>query len=163
MRKIILFAVMLFSLPLVLGVSCVYEDAPFIKSMKAPAVLCETDASGCYTLLANPDDADEVWGRLPVPEDVMGVGRVDYFPVINGVSMVSYHRGGLFDGVPVTVIVTCDDERTSFNVTPRYADYDKITDWFLWTKDNASYVIFGILFILLFVLVGAFIYNNTVR
>jgi hypothetical protein len=142
----LLLLLSLLLLPGVLAVSCNYDKYPLIVSQSLPSALCTTNTTlvGCITWLSDPLNDSDVWGVLPEPYTLQGVGLIDYFQNQNHSVVVQFSTDRLLNNQTVTQTVVCGGEWVSFNVTPVFADYSEVVEVVKYGMDTSTAWIFGI-------------------
>ena len=138
------------------GMSCETDAAPYLVGSAAPAALCSVanaSNSECWTFLSDPANSSDVWGTLPKPETVTGVGVVDSFTVNNNAVVVTFSRERLVTNATVSGNVRCGSESYAFNFTPQYLDYSGVTDAAFTFKDRtAEYLLWFLVIIVALIL-----------
>lgn len=109
----------------------------------------------CYSMVLFQEDVLTVY---PVPQDVMGVGVVDYFSSTDGLVNAYFKTTDLYEGYNYTFEVLCGEvngSRTasfSRSIVPVYHDLYAVGYRAVWLKQNAPYII-GFAGLLVFVAV----------
>lgn len=158
MKILLLLLALVLLIPAAHALSCQVPEAPLIVG-KRPAALCTTASSvnnECYTFLSNPDNSSERWGALPTRTDVTGVGSIDYYQADNFIVAVEFSRDRLIHEQNITGNVVCGTENASFNFTPRFLDYEEVGEAYVFSIQNVSWLIVGLIlaFIVIALLFG---------
>lgn len=137
---------MLCIVPPIQALDCYVDNDPFITFTTAPSALCIPDDpvnNECITWLSNPADKDEIWGVMPEPSEVPGVGTITTFIAEKGSVVVEFSTDNLYDNFTATGNVQCGNEAFAFNFTAHFADYDEVGDAMVWTKTNIALLVFA--------------------
>lgn len=97
----------------------------------------------------------------PKPEDIDNYGRIDSFSNNYGLVNIKFDTKNLKHGVQLQGCVICSNasgfqDNKCFNITPKYKDLEGFAIRTQWLGENASYVIFGMI-ILILITLGVFL------
>lgn len=140
------------------ALDCYVDHDPFITLTTPPSALCipaNQANNACITWLSNPDEPTEIWGVMPEPSTLQGVGAINSYRANEGSVVVEFSTRELYDNRVATGNVRCGDEDYSFNFTAHFLDYDRAGDAMVWTTKNIGLLVFA--GIILFLILAVFI------
>jgi len=136
---------MILLVPLAFAMNCTYDSTPTIRPFINWA--CENITSrSCLSFVEFNNELIQV---NPIGELVEGMGRYDQFIVGHGHVHPYFRQDLLRHDKQVVFGVKCGNETFRANITPQYTDFVKVIDRGTWLRDNVGYLVGGICFILI--------------